>query len=62
MAYDGMISNVMDLVLKQINCWVYYKKYAIVNWIFSFPVDQQSKSGLGRLVLEIYRSHSDTPH
>jgi hypothetical protein len=29
---------------------------------FSFPVAQQPKSGLGRLLLEITRSHSDTPH
>jgi hypothetical protein len=28
----------------------------------SFPVAQQSKSVLGRLLLEVSRSHSDTPH
>jgi hypothetical protein len=29
---------------------------------FSFAVAQQPKSGLGRLLLEVSRSHSDTPH
>jgi hypothetical protein len=28
----------------------------------SFPVAQEPKSGLGRLLLEVSRSHSDTPH
>jgi hypothetical protein len=31
-------------------------------FFLSFPVTQQPKSGTGRLILEVYRSHPDTPH
>jgi hypothetical protein len=34
----------------------------LVSFPSFFPVAQEPKSGLGRLVLEVSRSHSDTPH
>jgi hypothetical protein len=33
----------------------------IYSMTFSFPVAQQLESGLGRLTVEVYSSHSDTP-
>jgi hypothetical protein len=47
------IDNNKSLILLSLQLTEYY---------FYFPVAQQSKSGPGRLLLEVSKSHSDTQH